>query len=357
MKKILFLISAAALLGGAAACSKQGGTESSGARLSLSWDTAAGTKGAASPAEKQVNSLVFYVFDQNGMLDVSHTCSSTELAEKKAVIRLKTGGKTVWAVANLTGAPLAAANACTTRGDLEAVAFSLAANAKDSFVMTASADVNLVASGTPPCNLQLTRPVAKVSLGTVTNRLPASYGGVTLQRAFLCNVVGNQDIAGTAEADPSAWINPEGTPDRGGKGHTIGQGGFTAQVPDLTYRELGDDVPSGGSKAYAVTGEGGKYFYAFANGLTNPNNGYTNPFSPTATVLMLVVRVRNVEYYYPVALKNGLARNTDNVVNITLTGLGNTLEDGPFNKIEKADLTAVVTVSDWRDGSTYTETI
>ena len=354
MKRFPLFLSAAALLLGAASCSKQYGTDFAGAALSVSWDASA-TKGAANPAEKQLNSLVFYIFDHNGMLDISHACTGAELSAKKAVISLKTGSKTVWAVANLTGTALAAANACTTREELEAVAFSLADNRADNFIMTAWKNVDLAASGTSSCNLDLTRPVARVVLGSVTNGLPAPYGGITLRRAFLCNVVGNQNIAGNA--DPASWINPEGTPDGGGKEHTIGQGGYAAQVAEMTYRELGDAVQTGAAKSYPATGEGGKYFYAFANAQTGVNNGYTRPFSPTATVLMLVVQIKNIEYYYPVTLKNGLTRNSDNVVNITLVGLGNTLEDGPFNKIEKAELTATVTVTDWVDGATYTEMI
>jgi len=44
-------------------------------------------------------------------------------------------------------------------------------------------------------------------------------------------------------------------------------------------------------------------------------------------------------------------------VNIKIIGLGNTLEEGPFNKIGRAGLTVEVGVLDWSGGSTYTETI
>jgi hypothetical protein len=47
----------------------------------------------------------------------------------------------------------------------------------------------------------------------------------------------------------------------------------------------------------------------------------------------------------------------DSLVNITLVGLGNTMEDGPFHKIGRAELSADVRVLDWTSGSTYTETI
>lgn len=57
------------------------------------------------------------------------------------------------------------------------------------------------------------------------------------------------------------------------------------------------------------------------------------------------------------ALSKQLRKNTDNLVNIKLVGLGNTLEEGPFNKIGRAELSADVRVLDWTSGSTYTETI
>lgn len=351
MKRFLLFIAGALLLGGMPSCSRPERAEPAGAALSLRWGAA--TKGAATPEERRVNTLVFYIFDDRGLLDVSYVCNAEELAAEKAEIRLKTGTKTVWAVANLSGASLARANACTTQEELESAAILLTDNAPGNFVMTACAGVNLSFSETPVCELTLTRPVAKVILGSVANRLPAPYGSVVVRRAFLCNVVGNQNIAGTADADPAAWINPEGTPDGGGREHTIGQGGYPAQAPDLTFRVLEDVVPSGGVRTYPGT----EALYAFANGRSGANDGYARPFVPTATVLMLVVQINRIEYYYPVALQNGLVRNTDNVVNITLSGLGNTLEEGPFNKLEKGGLTALVTVSDWRDGFSYGESL
>ena len=55
-------------------------------------------------------------------------------------------------------------------------------------------------------------------------------------------------------------------------------------------------------------------------------------------------------------LEKKLESNKDYKVDLTLIGLGNT-EDDPFKKIEKADLTATVSVSDWTTGATYTESI
>ena len=262
----------------------------------------------ATAAEMQVNSVNLYVFDSNGMLDVAHACSSNEINAKQAVLNVKTGGKTIYALANFR-----------------------------------------VASGTGgSATLSLSRQVARVALGSVTNRLPAPYGTVRVLRAFLCNVVGNQNVAGTASA--SVWYNKNATSDNVA-GHVIGTTGHAAQEASLTYADLNENVALNEQHAFS-----NKFFYALPNARTNPNNGFSATFSPTATVLMVVVQIKNVPYYYPVALTGTLERNKDYKVDLTLIGLGNT-EDQPFNKIERANLSASVQVSDWTSGATYTESI
>ena len=302
----------------------------------------------ATAAEMQVNSLNLYVFDSNGMLDVAHACSSNEINAKQAVLNVKTGGKTIYALANFRGDPLAAANAVATRADMEQIPFLLGDNLPAGLLMTGSASA-VVASGTGgSATLGLSRHVARVALGSVTNRLPAPYGTVRVLRAFLCNVVGNQNVAGTASA--SVWYNKNATSDNVA-GHVIGTTGHAAQEASLTYADLNENVALNEQHAFS-----NKFFYALPNARTNPNNGFSATFSPTATVLMVVVQIKNVPYYYPVALTGTLERNKDYKVDLTLIGLGNT-EDQPFNKIERANLSASVQVSDWTSGATYTESI
>ena len=320
-----------------------------GDRLTVTLSGLADTKAiiGASSAEMKVNSLTLYVFDANGMLDLSHTCTDAELSARQAVLSVKTGVKQVYALANFQGAPLAAANACATVTELEQVALALGDNRPDGLLMTASASVT-VSSGGASTTLELTRPVARVALGSVTNSLPAPYGTVRVLRAFLCNVVGNQNVAGSA--DPTVWYNRNATSDNVA-GHVIGKSGYSAQEADLTYLTMDQDVSRGSTHSFTQ-----KYCYAFPNALTNPNNGHSASFTPTATVLMVVVQVKGVPYYYPVALTRTLERNKDYKVDLTLIGLGNP-EDRPFDRIERAYLTAQVRVADWAGGATYNETL
>ena len=135
----------------------------------------------------------------------------------------------------------------------------------------------------------------------------------------------------------------------------------------LRSREFEPDAPNYTPRISGVMHvENGKYnfasgtvFYALPNATaTVPSTApYTKNFTPTCTVLMLVAEIKGTLYYYPVALSKQLKKNTDNLVNVKVVGLGNTLEDGPFNRIARADLSVEVSVLDWTSGSTYTETI
>lgn len=348
--KIKFLAFSFLLASVVSACSGEL-SENSGPVLTVHLDPAFTTK-AVTPAtagEKKVSALDLYVFDANGLLDLSHACTGEEIAAGKAVMRVKTGSKTVCALANLSAALRAEAGGKVALSDLQAVAFQLEDNAPDGLLMTASATATVASGSGGTATLELTRPVARVALGSVTNKLPAPYGTVSVLRAFLCNVAGNQNVAG--DAATTAWLNRNATPDNAAANHVIGTGSYAAQAKALTFAELGDDVTLNGTKQYD-----NRFFYAFPNALTNPNNGFSATFSPTATVLMVVVRIKGVDYYYPVPLTGGLERNKDYKVDLTLIGLGNT-GDHPFDKIEKADLTATVSVSDWTTGTTYTESI
>ena len=333
-----------------AACSQEALSGGSGC-LTVDLDGIAATKAiiGATSAEMQVKSLNLYVFDANGMLDLSHACTEAEISAKKAVMNVKTGNKTICALANVRGNLLASANGKATRAELDQVPFGLGDNSlTDGLLMTASGSVTVASGSGGHTALALTRPVARVALGSVTNKLPAPYGTVKVLRAFLCNVVGNQNLAGDAPA--SVWYNQNATTDNVA-GHVIGTSGYPAQLPALTYADLNEDVTQNEQHPFS-----NRFFYALPNERTNPNNGYTSPFSPTATVLMVVVQIKNVPYYYPVVLEKKLERNKDYKVDLTLIGLGNT-ENQPFNKIEKADLSATVSVSDWTTGATYTESI
>lgn len=352
MKKTCILLSAAALF--AAGCSRLPAADPTGGESELTVNLCGLPESKATPgtdAENTVNNLSLYVFDADGMLDIVHACTTDEISRKTAKFPVKTGVKTVYAVANMNETVAARANAASLLSDLEAVTYSLSDNQPSGLVMRGSmASVAVSAASGGSASVDLVRGVSRVSLGSVKNNLPAPYGTVTVVDAFLCNVVGNQNLKGNASPDPALFLNRDGT-----RGHVrsqvIGTGSNAAECANLTFCTLGDNIASGGTKSYD-----NRFFYAFPNALTTPNNGFTDPFTPTATVLMTVVKIKGQNYYYPVVLKGGLAVNTEYKVDLTISGLGNK-EDNPFVKIEKGDLTATVQILPWTTGTPVSETI
>lgn len=355
MKRLSIILSFVALL--AAACDKTPGPGEAVPEGELTvnltglWDTTTkSTPGSA--GENKLNRLTLYVFDAAGMLDVSHTCTDAEIAARQATVRTKTGRKTLCAVANMSAAMQAEADAKYRLADLDGVSYGLADNSPTSLVMRGvTTDVSVSSGSGGSATVNLVRGVSRVSLESVGNKLPAPFGTVTLRHAFLCNVVGNQNLGGGADADPGKYINREAT-----RGHVrnqvIGVGNVEAECKDLTFKTLGNqEVANGDARSFQNV-----FFYAFPNPLTTQNDGFHDSFTPTATVLMVVVTVKGTDYYYPVPLRNGLVANTEYKVSLTLAGLGNT-EDDPFARIDKGDMNATISVSPWNDGTPITETI
>lgn len=310
---------------------------------------------APTTSEGTVNDLQVFVYDAGGNMDIVHPFTSGELSEKKASFSVKTGVKTVVAVANLSGTSLTAAYNTYNLSGLKAVALDLAANVSSAScvpVMTGSQTVTLSAIGAT-ASIPLSRLISRVTLASVKNSLPAPYGSVTLKRAFLCNVVGNQNIDGSASA--TTWYNPNATKTNAAASDVIKLAN-DADIKDLTYRDLGETVAVGAVCSYPAGATATKTFYGFPNPIKTSNNGWSSTFTPTATVLMIVAAIKGTDYYYPVALKSGLAANTEYAVNLVISGLGNT-EDKPFDKIEKGSLSASVSLKDWTTGTTITENI
>lgn len=345
----------AAALFSLVSCNKEQ-VSSEDSMLTINWEAAGATKGAPEGNEGTINTLWVYVFDANGMLDISHECTAAEVTARSCSFSVKTGIKTIYAIANLFGSHLSDANNCTTLSGpqgLQDVVISLSDNSSSSFVMVGHNTKNhQTSTAGEPVPLSMEHPIAKVRLGSVTNSLPGPYGALTVKQVFLCNVVGNQNVA--FDADPSEWLNKSGTDgDGSNKAATIGQGDHTAAVAGLTFHSLSQAINISSSFIF------NRLMYAMPNANTGDINGYNTTFSPTATVMMVVVSIQGTDYYYPISLRSVgvLAKNTEYTVNLTVKGLGNTLSEGPFNKIVKESLTASISVADWVGTTPYTETI
>lgn len=316
------------------------------------------TKAQTAPtgSEKTINDLQVFVFDSDGNMDINYSFTTQEIAAKKASFSVKTGTKTVYVVANLSASYLAAAQNTCTLDALKAVAVDMAANIQNSscvpIMVGSKANVALSTSGAEVA-VQLDRLISRITLNSVTNSLPSPYGAIVLKRAFLCNVPGNQNLAGNATAQ--TWLNMEATINHNSANDVI-TSAANADVPLLTYKDFGNNINPGSNVSFGTAAAATKIFYSYPNSLTNDNRGFHSTFVPTATALMVVAEVRGVEYYYPISLKNGLVANTEYSVSLTISGLGNKSND-PFAKIEKGSLSAVLELKDWTTGEPISENI
>ena len=168
---------------------------------------------------------------------------------------------------------------------------------------------------------------------------------------FLSNVVGNQNLAGTAS--PSTWYNKEGRKDESPlvESHIIDGSTYTASCPTLTFKSVAQSVANGASHTPSTP----YFFYSYANSATASPSGFNATFAAQRSVLVVVATVDGAICYYPVVLDDAaLVRNTTYTVGLTINSVGST---DPNKPVEKGAINVTVTVAGWQAGATYDETI
>lgn len=357
MKRTLILAAsaAAAILSGCNKSDNQAATyevHEAELHLSVSEDTGstkavdAGEYTVAETYEKQVNSVQVFVFEGESIVAYKNLGTQTS-----STISTKVGPKTVWAVVN--GPDLKSVKTLT---ELTGKAIRLEDNKKDAsrgFIMSGSSSVEL-AAGESTCNIKVSRLVSRITLKEIKNSLPAGYGAITIERAFLANVVGNQSIGGTAS--PNLWYNKEGRADESPRNssHIIDGAAYKASAEELTFVNAGSaSISNGGTLAALSTKP--YMFYTFPNSSTAEVNGYTAAGGGQRSVLVIVARIDGQVSYYPVVLKTGaLERNKTYNVGVELTGPGSS---DPNIPVVKGNINVYISVEGWVAGATYNEVI
>lgn len=349
MKKTFFIMAAIAAMACSCEpekdclpCSEENGTM----EVSLEFDEEPSTKATtyvtAQTYEKQVNNVQILVFDSSGALNVYKDAGT---ASSGITINTTTGAKTVWAVVN--GPSLASV---TTQSVMQNTAVDLSKNsitASTGFVMSGSASVT-VGSTTATATISVRRLVSRVALQKVTNSLPASYGDMTINNVFLSNVVGNQNIAGTAAI--STWYNKMGRKSGATVSNQIIDGNsYLASCPTLTFKNIASDVASGESHTPSTP----YLLYCYPNSTTTDVTNWSQTFSARKTRLVVTATIGGKKYYYPIVIDTP-QRNTAYTVELTITGLGSPDPDTP---VVKGTINATVSVQGWVGGAVYEETI
>lgn len=297
--------------------------------------------------ESQVNSVQILVFDSAGTID-KYLNAGTKTSGIS--ISTVTGAKTVWAVVN--GPDL---KSCASLSALQSTAITLGGNnsttASTGFIMAGS-NTCTVSTSSVSCAITVSRFVSRVALVSVTNSLPASYGALTVNCAYLTNVVGNQTLAGNATA--ATWYNKFGRADETTQvsSHIIDGSTYKASCADLTFKS----VSSGSAAVGASHTPSTPYlFYCFPNSSTVAPATFSTSFTAQRTVLVVKATVGSKAYYYPVVLDDAVpARNAAYTVALTITGPGS---DDPNKPVQKGTMSASITVSPWSSGAVYQETI
>ena len=358
MKKLIFASAAlAAIL--AASCSEKlpqnvagpYSEETGDITVSIVPDSQSSTRAVtayteAQTYESQVNNVQILVFHNDGKI-AAYKNNGTSLS---GTISTTVGAKKVWAVIN--GPVL---SAVSTESALKSTIVALSANsttASSGFVMSGSGSCTVATTGEVTCSFSVSRLVSRVALRSVTNSLPSSYGALTVQRVFLSNVVGNQNLDGTAAATVT-WYNQDGRADEGSRNtaHIIDGSTYTASCADLTFKSVSQSVAVGSSYTPSTP----LLLYCYPNSSTVAPAGFSSSFSAKRTVLTVVATVGGTLQYYPVVLDDAvLERNKTYTVGLTITGPGS---NDPNTPVSKGSISVSLTVSGWTAGATYDEVI
>ena len=214
-------------------------------------------------------------------------------------------------------------------------------------------------------SVDVKRIAARVVLRSVTNSHPDGYD-ITLNRAWLSNVAADHAITGFSSSGTtvSSWYNIQGRSDRT-ESHIIDGSTYTADLPEMTYRDIGETVSNGTTYGSSSSMQ---LFYCYPNPSATSNGGFTPSFDGEYTVLVLDTTIDGVTHYFPVPLdttpggcSHPIESNYSYAVDVVISGNGSPDPNDPDERIPSGPVTAdcqvTITVEDWVSGASYTETI
>lgn len=273
--------------------------------------------------EKKVNDLQVFVFNSSGVLEAYGNEKANSLK-----LTCVPGNKEIVALVN---AP--SLSGVAGLSDIQEEVSELADNAAGSLVMASDVvEAELKADGSNSVTIPVSRIAAKVVLGTVTNNMTLEADqnkDFVIDAVYLINVSG--EWLYQSDYDPQLWYNQM-------KYERDNSVGFLYDAVDK-------------SVSYGSNYSTGHYFYCYPN--HTDDDPHAGDWSPRKTRLVVEASLGGEKCFYPLTLVN-VDRNTEYVINLTVTRLGSSDPDIPVTTNEA---TFTVSVMDWIDGGEMDETI
>ena len=305
-------------------------------QLCLSVDLGGGTKADNYTTEwnneKTVHSVGYYIFDSQGRLESVWSASSAAAVSCKAT----KGTKTVWAVVNI---PSSRFSDVRTLAQFEAKELSFADMSTSSFPMAGKKSL-YVGTGNVSTSISVERYVARICVAEVRNEMSGIYEGEDIEiiGAFLENAAGNCRITGEAAATPK-WYNMCGRVD-GDESDAVITDITDASYAEFTFFDFGDEYVPWDDYSSPYAG-----LYCFPNSTSTDRTGWSDPFTPRYTRVVLVTYILGDLYYYPVSIPQ-IQRNHAYTLYLTITHLGSRDPD-TFDFVTEQDV--VITVGGFDD--------
>ena len=327
MKKILILVTLVSLL---ASCHKDETIVPEGLPAEVTFGvefSSVQTKASNSTSyswENKVNSVQYFVFNKSGLLEASFSNTGTGTVSKT----LATGQKTIWAVVNV---PEERFSGCTDLSDFLSREVSFDDVSSYSFPMSGSTTATIT-SGSNTINISVSQLLCRLIFQDIVNQLEDNLEEENFEvgNIFLSNVVCNSRIDGGM---PSTI---EWSAKCGRKDGALSADDYIENGNDFKYGWTHDNL---GDYVYWDDDYGiGDFFYFFPNNSTSVDvNGWTSPFTPRYTRLVVEVYIRGERYFYPINL-NGAKRNHSYDLYLTITRPGS-LDPDTFDWAEIEDIT------------------
>lgn len=312
-------------------------------------DTEPSSKALNTAYESTISNCYIFVYQSDGLLYLGQEL--TDADRKSLSLRLRVGcDYTIYVISNCGSIDLSDYKRISDILDKTALLSEEGVLNARGPTMCGQKSIS-VGTTNETVHIDLKRLLGRVRLRSVTNLLPVNLGSLNLKRAYLCNVPMLQNYANTLSCDLDLWANRYGCKKAFTNTLPI-ESAADSDVPALLYADLGS-ITLARSSSCAID----QNFYAYQNlSSAVPLRAVSGTFEPCTIVLMVVAEIMGTEYYYPIALREGLTANSNTDISLIISAKGNTAADH-FNIIDKVACSASIYTSYWTVMSPYTDSI